>query len=252
MKTAYEYELFANMLEEICEQNHILRWWNWWKVRRYHLVPALRGWGWTGTNWAEIGQSHMKKHHRIWLLDAMWEDVLHAIVEADWVNFIPNKGKVIGQGPTLLAKCLNEVRAMWEFGTSAIEAIRSACLLPDIEKHFSQDKNFLPAAWAKHRVPGSYPKNNPTQVAGKGVSKKEPALPLRGRGEGSYRGRGREKGTQRRGRGVWNLPETRNIVGNFDDIDFPPAGGDPLGDIPVYISESDDEPPVQQSAAPGT
>ena len=47
-----------------------------------------------------------------------------------------------------------------------------------------------------------------------------------------------------------NLPETQNIVGNFDDIDFPPAGSNPLGDIPVYISESDDEPPVQQSAAP--
>ena len=123
-KTAYEYELFANMLEEICEQNHVLCWWNWWKVRRYHLVPALCGWGWTGTNWAEIGQSCMKKHHRIWLLDTMWEDVLHAIVEeADWVNFICNKGKVIGWGPTLLVKCLNKVRAMWEFGTSAIEAI---------------------------------------------------------------------------------------------------------------------------------
>ena len=199
MKTAYEYELFANMLEEICEQNHVLRWWNWWKVRRYHLVPALHGWGWMG-NWAKIGQSCMKKHHRIWLLDAMWEDVLHAIVEeADWVNFIRNKGKVIGRGLTLLAKCLNKVRAMREFGASAIEGIQSACLLPDIEKHFSQDKNFLPAAQAKHRVPGSYPKNNPTQVAGKGVSKKEPALPLRGRGKRSYRGRGRGKGTQQRG-----------------------------------------------------
>ena len=45
----------------------------------------------------------------------------------------------------------------------AIEAIRAACLLPDVEKHFNPDKRFIPAACAKHRVPSSYPKNNPTQ-----------------------------------------------------------------------------------------
>ena len=118
-KTAYDYELVAAMLDDICERNHVTRWWNWWKVHRYHLVPALRGWGWTGTNWADIGQSHMKKNHRIWILDALWEDILHAIVEeADWLNFMKNKGKVLRRGPTLLAKRLNEVKAMQEFGAS--------------------------------------------------------------------------------------------------------------------------------------
>ena len=47
-KTSHEYELYESLIEEICRRNHIIRWWNWWKVRRYHLVPALRGFGWTG------------------------------------------------------------------------------------------------------------------------------------------------------------------------------------------------------------
>ena len=96
-RTAYEYELYVARLDEICKCNRVTRYWNWWKVWRYHLVPAMHGCGWTGTNWAEIGQSCMKPHNRIWLLDAMWEDILHAIVEeADWLNFTKNKGKVLG------------------------------------------------------------------------------------------------------------------------------------------------------------
>ena len=96
-RTAYEYEFYVAMLDEICEHNRVTRWWNWWKVQRYHLVPTLHGWGWIGTNWAEIWQSCMKPHDRIWLLDVMWEDILHAIVEeVDWLNFTKNKGKVLG------------------------------------------------------------------------------------------------------------------------------------------------------------
>ena len=222
-RTAYEYELYAAMLDEICECNRVTRWWNWWKVWRYHLVPALRGWGWTGTNWAEIGQSRMKPHNRIWLLDAMWEDILHAIVEeADWLNFTKNKGKVLGWGPTLFAKRLNEVKAMLEFGASAIEAIRSACLEPDIEKHFNSDRQFLPAACAKHRVPSSYPKNNPTQDATCGVATK-------GHGEGNTNGSARGKTSAAHGKSsathaCEKKPGGQNFTGDFDVLDFPSPG----------------------------
>ena len=75
---------------------------------------------------------------------------------------------------------------MREFGASAIEAIRSACLEPDIEKHFNSDRQFLPAAHAKHRVPSSYLKNNPTQDATCGLQPK-------GRGKGNTKGSARGK-----------------------------------------------------------
>ena len=93
----------------------------------------------------------MKPHVWIWLLDAVWADILNAVTEeADWFNFINNTGKTIGRGPTLLAKCLNEIREMREFGASAIEAIRTACLQPDIDKHKDPDRHFLATSRAKH------------------------------------------------------------------------------------------------------
>ena len=235
------------MLDEICERNHVTRWWNWWKVCRYHLVPALHGWGWTATNWAEIGQSCMKKNHRIWTLDALWEDILHAIVEeADWLNFTKNKGKVLGRGPTLLVRRLNEVKAMHEFDASAIEAIRAACLLPDVEKHFNPDKHFIPSAHAKHRVPSSYPKNNPTQDAanvGQGKGK--------GRGKGNPKGTGPTTGAPcGRGRGhKLTVPGSQNGAGDLDDLDFPPPGSDPFAEFPVYVSDSDGEPEPARAPA---
>ena len=74
-------------------------------MRRYHLVPALRGFGWTGTNFAEPCQAKMKKARRIGLMDVVFEDILNAMnEEAEWLAFVQNKGKSIGKGPTVLAK----------------------------------------------------------------------------------------------------------------------------------------------------
>ena len=92
--TVDEYKKYSKALEDICRDNNIVHWYNWWKVQRYHLVPALRGYGWTGTNWAEIGQSTMKRHRCVWLIYATWEDVCTSIIEEnDYINFINNRGK---------------------------------------------------------------------------------------------------------------------------------------------------------------
>ena len=94
-KTAHEYELHASVLDQICTRNKVVLWWNWWKVRRYHLVPALSGFGWTGTNWAELAQSKMKKNQRISLMDALFEDIIHALNEyVEWLAFLITVGKV--------------------------------------------------------------------------------------------------------------------------------------------------------------
>ena len=74
-QTFAEYKLYSDGLEHICRKNKRLRWYNWWKARRYHLVPALRGFGWMGSNWAEIGHSMMKRHTKVWLSVAAVEDM---------------------------------------------------------------------------------------------------------------------------------------------------------------------------------
>ena len=199
--TALEYELLAATMDEICRRNRIVRWWNWWKVRRYHLVPALRGFGWTGTNWAEIGHSKMKKNVRIWLISAVWEDVINACSEyAEWMNFVENRGKTIGKGPTVLSKKLKERRQMRSLADSIIDALKQGRIDADFLKHWDKDKHFIGSSSAKHRVPHSYPKNNPTQEA-KGVQK---GSTTEGKGKTEDRGRGRGKGRsggQGRGRG---------------------------------------------------
>ena len=63
--TVHEYKLASQCLEEICHRNKCLRWYNWWKVHGYHLVPAFQGFGWTGTNWAEIGHSTLWRNKRV-------------------------------------------------------------------------------------------------------------------------------------------------------------------------------------------
>ena len=45
------------------------------------MVPALCGFGWTGSSWAEIGHSMMKRHMKVWLSVAAVEDIADFIVQ---------------------------------------------------------------------------------------------------------------------------------------------------------------------------
>ena len=67
-------------------------------MRRYHLVPALRGFGWTGSNWAEIGHSMMKRHTKVWLSVAAVEDIADFIVqEKTTCRLCQIQGKQLGR-----------------------------------------------------------------------------------------------------------------------------------------------------------
>ena len=213
-KTAHEYELYASMLDKICSRNKVVRWWNWWKVRRYHLVPALRGFGWTGTNWAEPGQSKLKKNRRIGLIDAVLEDIIHALNEyVEWLAFVDNTGKTTGKGSTLLKRRLKERKDLRAYAQSIIDALQQGNLLPDMVKHRDPAKYFIANCAAKHRVPRTYPLNNPTQEDVPKHTQKGP-----GRGKSSTRGvHGSITGRGGKGRGfisAASLPTNDDEIGN--------------------------------------
>ena len=93
-QTFAEYKKYLDALEHICKKNNCIRWYNWSKVRRYHLVPALCGFGWTGSNWVEIGHSTMKRNHKVWLSVAAFEDITDFIIqENNYISFMSNTGK---------------------------------------------------------------------------------------------------------------------------------------------------------------
>ena len=134
---------------------------------------------------------------------------------------------------------------MHEFDASAIEAIRSACLEPDKEKHFNSDRQFLPAAHAKHRVPSSYPKNNTTQDVTHGVATK-------GHGKGNTKGSARGKTSAAHGKSSAthaheNKAGGQNFTGEFDELDFPLPGSQPLA--PFVSNVSDNEEPTTVNSA---
>ena len=77
----------------------------------------------------EIGQSMMKRHRHVWLIYATWEDVCTAIVEEnDYINFINNRGKTVGRGPTQLQHVLKERTMQCKFIDAAIDAIETGNL----------------------------------------------------------------------------------------------------------------------------
>ena len=162
--TVHEYKLASQCLEEICHCNKCLRWYNWWKVCRYHLVPAFRGFGWTGTNWAEIGHSTLRHNKHVWLVTAALEDVASAIIEHNqYISFVNNEGKTVGKGPTLLSKKLDECNQMRAFTNSAVDAILTGDVTQEINIDLEEDAMFIPRKSAKHRVQKKFSTKNQTQ-----------------------------------------------------------------------------------------
>ena len=128
------------------------------------MVPALRGFGWTGTNWTEIGHSMMKKNLKVWLSVAAAEDIADMIVQENiYLSFIKNEGKTIGKGPTAFTKKMNERKAERRYVDSVVESLRTTDMMDEVEKHKDQDAMFVPSRKAKHHIPKIFSTKNPLQ-----------------------------------------------------------------------------------------
>ena len=161
--TVTEYQRHAEIIENICRSNKILRWYNWWKARRYHISPAFRGYGWTGTNWAEIGHSTFR-HKKVWLIYAAFHDVAECVMqENDHYNFVNNKGKTVGRGPTSLDNNMKEKEMQKRFTQSACDAFETGNMADEVGISTDPAATFLPTSSAKHRVPKSFSTKNPEQ-----------------------------------------------------------------------------------------
>ena len=177
----HDNQKYSSIIEVICHRNRVLKWWKWWKVRGYHIFPALRGYGWTGSNWAEIGHSTLRRSRKVWLVEATVQDIASTIMEEnEYIAFIENRGKVIGKGPTALKKKMNERKAMRAYTQSAADALLHGDIMKEIDNYDPEAANFLPKRSAKHRVPKIFSTKNPVEkhLRGKKPTKSRARSPV--------------------------------------------------------------------------
>ena len=137
VSTVSEYRMICNNIEKKVEQYKMEGWWRWWKVRRFHIVPALRGFDLPCMNLAEVGHSSMKRHHPMWLSQAVNDDCIHFLIQdANYNKFLNNSDKIRGKGPTQFDRDEKDRNAEKKYISSAIESIRKVAFLMT-NKNFS-------------------------------------------------------------------------------------------------------------------
>ena len=175
--TRDEYEAASRCLRAICEDNNLLDWFDWWDERRFHIVPAYRGFNLSGTNLAESGQSGMKPKTRkkMKLVDAAYKDV-SAMMRQDeqYRAYIGNISKEIGRGLNIRQIEERERRSQEFRAKRYAEALLSGDVNALTDDEDEENIPFVPMDRARHRPPKIQSKNNPTekkQNVGKGKGK---------------------------------------------------------------------------------
>ena len=74
--TLHEYHNICREIEKGVKHYGLSGCWCWWKPRGFHLVLALCGFNLPKTNYAESGQSKLKRDRKISVIESVFEDSL--------------------------------------------------------------------------------------------------------------------------------------------------------------------------------
>ena len=170
--TRFEFEEASRRLSSICEENNLLDWFLWWDERRFHIVPAYRGFNLSGTNLAESGQSGMRPQTRkkFKLVDAAYKDVAAMMHQA----YISNISKEIGKGLNIRQIQERERRAQEERAKRYAQALLHGDVNALTDEEEEENNLFCPMDAVHHKPPRVHSKKNPTQqkeFKGKGKGK---------------------------------------------------------------------------------
>ena len=171
--TKSEYESISTALRTICEKSGILDWFLWWDERKFHIVPAFRGFNLSGLNLAESGQSGMKPKTRkkMRLIDAAYKDCTQMMRQDEsYRAYIGNISKEIGKGLNI-----HQIQERDRRGQEARAKRYADALMhgdvnaeTDEEDPAGKENVFIPTDAARHRAPKVHSKKNPTQRKPKG------------------------------------------------------------------------------------
>ena len=65
----------SGALQDICDGNDILHWWEWWEAWKFYIIPSFRGFKIPGLNLAETGHSMIKTKIKMCVSMATYRDV---------------------------------------------------------------------------------------------------------------------------------------------------------------------------------
>ena len=147
--TANKFEKVSAALGNICVQNNIGNWWDWWHTRRFHIVPAYRGFNLPGINLAEIGHSTMRVPVLMSLAVAAWHDMCTMMLQdTEYDAFINNKAKVSGKGLNLKQRRQKEWLQDAKFVDAALEVMNSGNIEAKAMIDIDPDRYFEPSQQA--------------------------------------------------------------------------------------------------------
>ena len=166
--TRSEYDSISAALRTLCEKSGILSWFLWWEERRFHIVPAFRGFNLSGLNLAESGQSGMKPKTRkkLRLIDAAYKDCSQMMRQDEMYKaYIGNISKEIGKGLNIRQIQERDHRAQEERAKKYADVLLRGDVNAetDNEENSGQANIFIPTDAARHRAPRVHSKRNPTE-----------------------------------------------------------------------------------------
>ena len=163
--TRSEYESISALLKKICAESEILDWFLWWDERKFHIVPAFRGFNLSGLNLAESGQSGMKPKTRkkLKLVDAAYKDIAQILRQDEaYRAYIGNVSKEIGKGLNIRQMQERDRKSQIERAKHYSRALFHGDVNEDTDDE-EGNRPCLPLDKAKHKAPRTYSRKNPTQ-----------------------------------------------------------------------------------------
>ena len=102
--TVAEYNDKKKWLEEIANIfPEVSSWINWWHARKYHMFPAFRWLGYSNVTLTESGNSTLKWHMQLWILEAAHYDTSTMLTQIhEFKSFLTQQTSSSGRGPCSL------------------------------------------------------------------------------------------------------------------------------------------------------
>ena len=147
----------------------ISSWINWWDATKYHMFPAFRCFVYSNVTLAESGNSTLKWHMQLWLLEAALNDTSTMLTQInEFKSFLVQQTSSSSKGPcSLTQKMENRATQICAAKAYVTEFSNRKAYSAALEEN-ANPQVFVPSGGARHR-----PTKTKTGIEGTFVQKKK-------------------------------------------------------------------------------